>query len=688
MRITFFEDYTTIEEHLEKGNIPLQTINKKQLINILNYLNFKGHPVVINLRHKNYGNILSISAYPLACDEEKVWCAWTEKPLALNIETSFEFQSLIIDRGASVIVAKTDAVEINKEGIVLSLPEQCEVALLRRAKRYHCVGVTVEMYQNGAAFCGWLLDFNGVAFRIVVTAYPSKDFRLLRQEIPVYVIFKRGGEIIYSGECNIIKQSHGKQERVFVLSQVYNNFNFEEEKFKRKGYILKPQPVAVFMHPLTNKLIRIEIEEIASSWFTVLEDEETSVLFPGLIIPELKIEITYSQSISCRVQVLNKITEPEYQKRLVKWRVLILDIPSEDQIKLASLLSRADDKRSYICPTLDLEALFDFFFLSGFIYPDKYLSLLPHKEKFIETYKKLYLEAPSIAKHFIYQEKGQILGHVSMLRFYENTWLVHHHASIKRHFAGIAVLKQVSHYIADFCSFPSSHMDFVMCYFQPQKKFPNRVFGGIASELNNPKMCSIDTFAYLDFDLQKYNAMKKGLADLLTETSIMETTVEDLVELKGFYEYISGGLMIDALDLRPEMLHVDTLQQEYESYGFKRERKLFSIKKHGYLQAIVMLIRSNVGLNMSNLTNCFHVFITRPEFSPEELFDCLYHISHRFGEIQIPVLIFPVMYAKEHEFAYNREYNLWCFDTIHKERFLKYMEQLFLWISKYEKQNY
>lgn len=683
-----FEDYATIEEYLEKGNSPVQTINKKQLVNILNYLNFKGHTVVINLRHIKYGNILSLEAYPLICDGEKIRCRWAKTHLAVNVETSFEFKNMVIDRGASLIVVRTNAIELTREEIILSLPEYCEVALLRRAKRYPCVDVMVEMYQNGAAFCGLLLDFSMSAFRVVVSSYPSRDFKLLRSMIPVYVVFKKNREIVFSGECNIVKQSHGQQERMFVLSQIQDNFKVEDERFKRKGHILKPQPVAVFVHPLTNKLVRIEIEEIGPSWFIAVENEETSVLFCGLIIPELKIEIAFSQSISCRAQVFNKITEIENQNGIVKWRIIILDMSSEDQIKLASLLSRADDKRSSVCPLVDLEALFDFFFLSGFIYPDKYLSLLPHKEKFIETYKRLYLEAPSIAKHFVYQEKGQILGHISMLRFYENTWLVHHHAAIKRHFAGIAVLKQIAHYIADFCSFPSSHMDFIICYFQPYKKFPSRIFGGIASELNNPKMCSIDTLAYFEFDLKRYNDTKpKCFISLSTTSSIVETTVEDLIELKSFYEHISGGLMVDALDLRPEMLHVDSLKQEYEAYGFKRERRLFSIKKQGVLQAVVMMIKSDVGLNMSNLTNCLHVFVIRSDFSPEELFDCLSQILQQCNEIQMSVLVFPLIYAKEYELPCEREYNLWCFDTIHKERFLKFTEQLFLWIERYEKQS-
>lgn len=678
----FFDDYSSIEEQIEKSCKPLETIAKKQLINLLDYINFKGDTVIINLRHVRFGNVLTLHAHPFVYDRELLHCVWTDKPPVHDIESAYEFVNLVIDRNVSVIVVKANVRQITEECIDLLLPETCEAVLLRRVKRYPCSGITVEVFQNGALFTGTLIDFSTLAFKALVRPVPPATFNLFHADLPVYVVFRRNDEIVFSGECTIIKYTQERQERVFVFTCNHIKLqSISHDRLKTKAQVLKPPPAVVFTHPLTNRLARLDVEELAVSWFTVIEDEKNAVLFPGLIIPELKIEITPLQTITCRVQVAHKVNDFEGTKSTIKWFVVILDISSHDQIKLASLLGRAEDRRSYMCAELDLEALFDFFFSSGFIYHEKYLSLAPYKEKFIETYRKLYLEALPIAKHFIYQEKGRILGHVSMVRFYENTWLVQHLAATGQHFAGIVVLKQVAHYIYDCSQFYSSHMDYVICYYRPENKFPNRVFGGIATELKNPKMCSVDSFAYLEF-IARNHTYKNSSSRIVIE----KVTPEDLIELKNFYEHVSQGLLIDALDLGPEMIDVDSLSREYEAYGFKREKGVFSLKKDSSLYAIILKIKSDVGLNMSNLTNCLQVFVIKKELMPEELFNALQVLSSDYEEQKIPILIFPFNYAKDYGIMYKRVYNMWCLNTSYRDRFLECIEQLFSWVTKFERQ--
>ncbi|MDZ7582500.1 MAG: hypothetical protein U5R30_18445 [Deltaproteobacteria bacterium] len=86
-----------------------------------------------------------------------------------------------------------------------------------------------------------------------------------------------------------------------------------------------------------------------------------------------------------------------------------------------------------------------------------------------DTYEKLYTQSPTIARHFIYQEKGNILGHMAMVRFYEEAWLIHHHAARKSALnkAGLIVLKQISHFINDSCRLNAIHLKYVIMYYRP-----------------------------------------------------------------------------------------------------------------------------------------------------------------------------------------------------------------------------
>ena len=82
---------------------------------------------------------------------------------------------------------------------------------------------------------------------------------------------------------------------------------------------------------------------------------------------------------------------------------------------------------------------------------------------------------------------------------FEKTWLINHHAanSAKRSKAGLVVLEQISRYINESHQFHSTFMDYVACYFRPENKFPNLVFGGVTRKAKDLKKCSIDQFAYI-----------------------------------------------------------------------------------------------------------------------------------------------------------------------------------------------
>ena len=123
---------------------------------------------------------------------------------------------------------------------------------------------------------------------------------------------------------------------------------------------------------------------------------------------------------------------------------------------MLAMLHQVQDKNSYICNDLDLDALWDFLFETGFIYPKKYALIHNSKEQIKQTYEKLYTRSPEIARHFVYQDNGVILGHMAMLRFWQNSWLIHHHAARKSALnkAGLIVLDQIGRFYARHVPFP------------------------------------------------------------------------------------------------------------------------------------------------------------------------------------------------------------------------------------------
>lgn len=654
----------------------VKKVSKKHLINSLNYINFNDGTILINFKHSRYDNIISIPARPQPCLGDTLDCIWIKKRGLNKNLSSYTFLNFHITDGKKLILVKADVKKISEDGISFILPEVSYDISSRKVRRYSCDNIQVELIQNSVSFNGDLLYFNAFSFGVEISVLPPQTFQWLTVESAIHVIFKHRQNILYSGECMIIGQTDGKKTRIFALKPIHDQMRrFKPKVCRSARHKLLPSPNAIFKHPFTQKRVNLEVEELSGSGFSVEEYYEEAVLLPGMIIPELLLEFANNFAITCKAQVINrKVLEDSEKRHRVKCGIAILDMDIQDQARLSSVLHQSRNRKSYVCHKVDLDMLFEFFFKTGTIYPQRYAFIHANKEKYKETYEKLYIQSPTIARHFIYQDKGVIQGHISMLRFYENTWLIHKLASSSVYSkAGLVVLSQLGSYVNDFYGLCSTHMDFLICYFRPTTKFSNRVFGGFTRELNKPKGCSLDSFAFFRFI--------KGALECqgFTESWVLKRTQpEDLSELKNFYEYISGGLMLSALDLQQDKIHSDELNREYQRLGFKRERHIFSLKKEEDLKAVIIVAISDIGLDMSNLTNCIHVIVLDSNDLPRNvLYASLSQISQYYEQEEIPVLIYPTSYPESQLIPSEKMYHFWVLDIPQAgDQYLKYMENL------------
>ena len=664
---------------LSANSSPAQSNEKEifraKLINKLNYINFRDGYIQVNFRHNKYDRAISLDATPLPCLDDRLECVWARPGEIHDKLQSYTFENFFVIDGQTLIVVEPDVLDISQSGAVFSLPKTCMQVSCRKFVRSQCKEVNVQFVQNGAMFLGSLVDSSAVSFRVELYTNPPQTFQWINPEFPVHLIFSTGKDIIFSGECRIIKQKFGQVTRSFVLEPIAQQIQrFKPKEYRSTRQELAPLPNIRFKYPLSGKMIDLKVIDLSGSGFAVEEDEELSVLFPGLIIPEIELRFANSFSVRCKTQVVyRQVIKDAGRSAWVKCGLAFLDMAIQDHVRLLSLHYQAKDRNSYLCNTVNMDDLWQFFFETGFIYPRKYTFIQSNKNKFRETYEKLYVKSPNIARHFIYQEKGVILGHMAMLRFYENSWLIHHHAASKTESnrAGLVVLNQIGRFINDSHRLYSIHMNFVLCYFRPENRFPDRIFGGMARSLNNPKGCSLDSFAYFHFDKPESNSIQ-----LESPWQIRKTGREDLLELESFYEHSAGGLMIDALDLEPGMLYGGELAREFSSVGLKRERFLYSLKKDGHLRAVIMVNCSDEGLNMSEITNSIKIIVVDQEdLGWQQLRTAIVSLTLDSGHQEIPVLLYPVSYAEAQQVPFEKTYNLWILN-------MQYTDQYFSFLSK------
>ncbi len=653
-----------------------KAVTRRFIVNKINFINFQDRTVQINLKHNKYENSVTLPAHPLPCSGELLHCSWIDPAELGNLLKSHSFLNLLIPDDQKLYLVTAKLLKLDESGISLQLPQNGSEAFFRRAYRHPCFDIAIRFIQNSIVFTGVLADFNPLSFRVTVDLSPDQTFRWIDPGSETTIHLLKEGRLLYSGECRIIRHNVGQNNRDYVLEPT-NNCNrrrFLPKKYRSTRQELLPAPTVEFHHPFTGRKISLKVIDLSGGGFSVEENEGMSLLLPGMIIPEIGFNFSGTFRISCMGQVIYRTpVKSDNEEPFVRCGVAILEMDADDHLKLLSLRQQAANRKSYIGASVDMDALWNFFFASGFIYPGKYSYFECNKEEIKQVYEKLYGQSPHIARHFIYQDRGVILGHMAMIRFFENSWLIHHHAASKDESmrAGVEVLNQIGRFINDSHNLHSLHMEYVVCYFRPDNKFPDRIFGGLARSLKAPGECSLDTFAYFHFHPEDQQPEE------LPPSWTMESAIrDDLRELACFYRHVSGGLMLEALDLNEDSLECRELTLEYGKLGFKKERLLFALKHEGELKAFAMVNISDIGINMSNLTNCPTILVLDSNLGEKILSCFLYFIATKYQGNELPVLLYPPTHAAGCSIPVEKLYTLWVLNMEYTDHYFRYLEHL------------
>ncbi|HBI14503.1 MAG TPA: hypothetical protein DDY20_03130 [Desulfobulbaceae bacterium] len=661
------------------NGVPVEDIEQKpkkifrpNLINLLNRINFRDGFITVHFRHNKYNHVITIQARPQICNDDYLRCLWSDHFLGLPQLKQFNFIYFTFNDGLHQIQVVAKLIELDDHGVYLELPETSLEMKFREVKRYDCTGIAAQVFQDGKMTEANLTSFSAQSFGLSFLPDSEVHDIIFAESNPVNVVLRNGTDFIYSGTCEVVRQHASSNKNMLILKPARSNIQvFRPKEVRSERLVLNPLPNILFRHPLTRQRCNLSLLDISGTGFAVAEDEDHSVLMPGMIIPALEIEFIHGFSVRCKAQVVYRQSTEEH----IKCGVAILDMNMADHVRLSYFLHQAKNRHSFISTTnVDLDALWDFFFETGFIYPDKYIHIREQKERFQNLYRKLYNETPEIARHVIYQDKGQIYGHVSMFRYYRNTWLMHHHAALKstKHKAGLVVMEHILQYINECHTLPSAKMKYIACYFRPNNKFAERVFGGAVRALEDKQKCSQDDFAYFHFEPE-------------TETvpfspgwTLERTCPEDLDIVRHWYRANSGGLMLECLDLGRNAEQQDQLtNSEYRTAGFQRSRELFSLKNDEELIALCIVNRSDLGMNMSDLTNCIQIIVLEPEQLDKNIvLTVLASLAGHYEHKDIPVLLSPRTFADAQKIPYAKIYALAVLNLEYISPFLMFMRSL------------
>jgi len=652
-------------------------ISKKRIVNHLNFINFQNDAIKVNLKHKRFDRIVTLQAKPHPCTGDKLFGEWVDPAEIKQRLNTYEFENISLDHGNQSLLVQPKLINIDASGISLELSELYYPLCFESNIRQPCSGIKAQLIQNSVVFIGTLTDFCPASFHVNISLTPPQTSQWINSDSNVEVILSDEVETLYSGMCSILNHEIANDNVTVLLEPNKNEIHrFKSKKFRTKREDISPAPNIFFQHPFTKQIHDLKVINLSGLGFSVEETLKSEVLLPGMILPRVEMKFANSFKIIFKAQVIyrkNLDMKRDIRKQKTRLGLVILDIESQDHLKLLSFLHQSNDKNSYICNDIDMDSLWNFFFESNFIYPEKYNFLQLNKDEIRTTYNKIYKQNSDIARHFTYQDNGFIASHLAMIRFYENTWLIHHHASnrLASFRAGLIVLNQIGLFSNDAHNLYSSHMNYLICYFRPENKFPNRVFGGATKSINNERKCSLESFTYFHFNRQNENK-----PNIPWSWGLTLSNNDDIEELNAYYKHHSGGLMLKALDLE-NIKNSESICVAFNKSGLKRDRHIYSLRKDGHLKAIIMVNITNAGLNLSDLTNCAtFIVIDQDQLNTDIIETALSLLSAELNLENFPVLFYPFNFAASIGISKERVYNLWILDTQYGDNYFNYVNRL------------
>lgn len=136
--------------------------------------------------------------------------------------------------------------------------------------------------------------------------------------------------------------------------------------------------------------------------------------------------------------------------------------------------------------------------------------------------------------------------------------------------------------------------------------------------------------------------------------------------------------MLEALDLTPAAAGPDRLNEHYARAGLNRQRQILAVKQGATLRAVISVTMTNLGLNLSELTNAATLIILEPKAFPYDTFlRVLSWLGGHFPMEQMPVMVFPEEYTRDNNLPCERVYNLWVSNLDWVELYAQYIKDVF-----------
>ncbi|HME92445.1 MAG TPA: PilZ domain-containing protein, partial [Myxococcaceae bacterium] len=492
-----------------------------------------------------------------------------------------------------------------------------------------------------------------VEFTVSPGAHPFSEYEVVRGR------FEIGGGV-YRFYSSVMARSPLRLRLPVAIEEI-------QKRSAPRYQLSAGQPVTVRLSSqlLSAPAVR-QVRDLGGTGFSFELDTAVDVFPPGMSFHQIELRIG-EEEIRCQGQVKNLARIPNAPGKL-RCGVEFDHLEESARVRLADLIMRSrfpslDDGRS-----VPFDELWSFFLQTKFLYPQKQQRLAPLLPELRRTLEQLNSRPTKIFKSVVICKGSRIVGYISALRAYENTWLSQHLAAAQGGQAG----RLLNFGMVEFQQ--NVDLEYFKIFYRPENRWPARVFETFARNISDPNLSDLRTYGYFTLETDGTHIPVDAAIE------VFEASERELRIVERRFVEREHGLLLKSDDLTCNALRLSELNQRFEKLGlFRRRRVLLAVHEHEPV-GFALAELSSPGLNLSELLSAFSIHLlpgasTRAAAVRNSLLRAVLGVYRNAGRPFAVALVQPDELAQYQAFGARtlKQYRCW---TCHRSMYMRYCDHV------------
>lgn len=290
-----------------------------------------------------------------------------------------------------------------------------------------------------------------------------------------------------------------------------------------------------------------------------------------------------------------------------------------------------------ITNNFEFDELWKFYLEANFLYDQKLKLLGDNLDEIKKTWNSLINSSEEISYTTLRKAvKGTASNSLSLILYYESTWIFQHMVSKRNPKGMIEVLQDTCKWL-----YRNPESEFTKFYWRPNNLVPEFMFTSMSKYFQEmPSSFLYELFNYFEF---KISHVIENLRISEKYQSKIAVKKQDLSEIADLLRINLPPLILGSDALNKEDLLLPKTENAFARNYLKRTRNFIFTKKDEKVVAIASVEDSSLGLNLSYYFNKFNIYYLSPNYSDNEKLEIieslLFEISDYYTKIDRKFLV-------------------------------------------------